>query len=181
MDTKEGSLVEQKTAKYEQMELIRDADQYWKDHPEDYALTWDEAQQLSRAGRVIHDVLYRYISVNENGQIVHVMNETIREEILDVFQKKRILKKYSVDLMQRVLRGNMKCFSLFVSIESLQQNDAQSDRTIFLLRTNESSSLVPPIEYPDFYASKGKSGDDTFLLAARETLHLTSDYRLIHP
>ncbi len=74
--------MEQKTAEYEQMELICDADQYWKDHPEDYALTWDEAQQLSRAGRVIHDVLDRYISVDVNGQLVHVMSETIREEIL---------------------------------------------------------------------------------------------------
>lgn len=163
------------------MELICDADQHWKDHPEDYALTWDEAQQLSRAGRMIHDVLDRHISVDANGQLVHVMSETIREEILDTFHRKRILKKYSVDLMQRVLHGSMKWFSLFVSIESLQQNDAQSDRTIFLLRANENSGLIPPSEYPDFYASKGKLEDDAFLLSARETLHLTSEYRLIRP
>ncbi len=33
------------------------------------------------------------ILVDANGQLVHVMNETIREEILDAFKKKRILKE----------------------------------------------------------------------------------------
>lgn len=165
---------------YEQLEFEFTSDRYWKDHPELYALTWDEGQAISRAGAIIDDVLNRHIGQDENGQPVRVLDDTACAEIVGAFKRKRIAKKNSVYIARRVLQGGVKWYSTFISISGTREYGKPGQIIHSIRRSDGKGGLILPEKYPDYYRAKeDAAGDDMHIIADREALHLTADYKYI--
>lgn len=152
------------------MKLQTPADIFREKHPDFFALTLEESEGLLRAGRIIDEVLSRYIIVREDGQPAKMLNEQSGAEIIEAFNKKRVPKKFTSKLARRVLEES-KWYTLLLSQQATQE---QGQLVFSVVRSDGKQGAILPADFPAFYEAKGDR------IAEREALGIPADYKFLY-